>query len=100
MSDPGQRSSRVLREQSFSGARAESARADKEQEHRHEEARKDNAQRRLITNAVSAFLAAATVAAFVIAIGADNDGTRGWGQGLVTLLIGGFVGFVTGRAAK
>lgn len=100
MTDQEQRSSSVVREQSFSGARAESARADKELEHRLEEERKDNAQRRRIVNAVGIFLLVVAIVALAISIGSENDATREWAQGIVTILIGGFVGFVTGRAIK
>lgn len=75
MTDPEQRSSSVVRGQSFSGARAESDRADKALEHQHEQERLDNAQRRRITAAVGGFLVAVTVITMAIAIGADNDAT-------------------------
>lgn len=100
MTHHGQRSSNVVREQSFSGARAESARADKELEHRLNEERKDNAQSRRVVNAVGSFLVLIILAALVIGIGSESDATREWGQGLVTILVGGFVGFITGRAVK
>lgn len=40
------------------------------------------------------------VASFGVGAFADNGGTREWAQGLVTVLIGGLVGFLTGRALK
>ncbi len=73
----------------FSGALAKAELDRAEQEHRHREAEreseqrraeeaKDNAQRRLITNAVAVFLLVASVASFVFAVAAGNATTRDW----------------------
>ena len=74
--------------------------AERESKQRREEQAKDNAQRRLITNAVAAFLLVASVVSFVFAVGSGNATTRDWAQGIVTLLLGGLVGFLTGRTIK
>jgi len=98
-------------EQRFSTARAKADLDRAEQEHRHREAErageqrrteeaKDNAQRRLITNAVAAFLLVTSVVSFVFAVGSGNATTRDWAQSIVTLLLGGLVGFLTGRTIK
>lgn len=44
------------------------------------------------------FLLAVAVVSIGIGVFADNGDTRAWAQRLVAVLIGGFVGFLTGRA--
>ncbi len=84
----------------FEHSRHAAERARAERAFRHREAEKDNEQRRTIVNAVSAFLMTVAVVSFGVAVLADGDGIREWAQGLVTLLIGGLVGFLSGRAIK
>ena len=67
---------------------------------RHREAERDSRQRRTITNVVGAFLLAVAVVGFGVGVAADNGGTRERAQGLVTVLVGGLVGFLTGRSLK
>lgn len=100
MTEHDEKPNTVVSGQNYSGPKAESARADKAQDHLHEEQRLDNAQRRHIINVVGVFLIASSIFGTAIGAGSKNGETREWAQGIVTVLLGGFAGFITGRAIK
>lgn len=99
MSDPNQPNTAPVPLR-FSAPRAQAERDLRDREFRHQEERKDNDLRRVIIRVVGVFLLVVSVLSGAIGTFADNSGTREWAQGIVTILIGGFVGFLTGRAVK
>lgn len=78
------------------------------QAHELEEARKDNQQRRrqemLLFITIVSIIVVGLVVGFVVSTQAENDTTRTFGQGIVTLLLGtiagGLAGYFTGRSGK
>ncbi len=91
-------------ERALEQLRVEHERAMDELRHQQTEVVKDNAQRRTIVNAVGIILIGMLALSFVVAIWAENDGTRDWAQSLVTVILGGIVGgmagYLTGRSTR
>lgn len=66
--------------------------------HHHQltEEQKDNELRRLALKVLMGVVVLCLITSFVVAIKTQNDTTRLWAQGIVTLILGGIVGGVTG----
>jgi predicted benzoate:H+ symporter BenE len=75
---------------------AEMQRAAEDARHQRQEAARDNTQRRILIYIVVGVVIAGLVAATLVGTWADNDDTRRWAQGIVTLLLGGLLGAVGG----
>jgi len=74
------------------------------EEHKREEQRKNNElrwhQEKMRFYAVLFVLGLAFIFGIIAGVFADNTGTRRFGQGVVTLIVGGIVGYPTGRSGK
>lgn len=97
-------------QQRFSVAQEQALRERVEQAFRHAEVAKDNdrrraesskdqAQRRLVVNAVGVSLIVCLAFALTVGVWCNNATTRDWAQSIVTVLLGGLVGAVAGYLA-
>lgn len=97
-------------QQRFSVAQEQALRERVEQAFRHAEVAKDNdrrraesskdqAQRRLVVNAVGVILIVCLAFALTVGVWSNNATTRDWAQSIVTVLLGGLVGAVAGYLA-
>lgn len=75
---------------------ADVQRAADDAKHKREETTRDNEQRRNIVYAVVLVVIAGLVVGSLVGTMAENDTTRTWAQGIVTLLLGGLLGAVGG----